>query len=431
MISNRNWNSKKMHQIRTKTKTKKVFQDRFIPKRNHNSDISLLKFNSVEVVSMYHTHLENTVFSETLKDKKLLNFSGEMNTKLNKLDFNVLRNRVNENRENENKIEHKNISRDPFAILDAPGLLDDFYLNLLDWSSEGILAISLEDSVYLFPDKTNGNKKLMRCDNNMDYVSSLSFENNGVYLALGTSYNSIMIYDTHARRKTRIINSNGARVGSLCWNKNMLTSGARDGLIINHDMRMKKTIINSVLSHTNEVCGLKWSPDFNELASGGNDNMLKIWDIRKFDKPKIIFDQHKAAVKAISWCPTNKNILASGGGTEDKSLKLWDVSKSICLNSVNTGSQVCSVTWSKHGDEFVTSHGFSENQLTVWKFPELKQVSKLLGHTCRVIHVAQSPDGTTICSGASDETLRLWKIFEPVKSSIKSNSLSIMNMEIR
>jgi hypothetical protein len=34
--------------------------------------------------------------------------------------------------------------RDPHRILDAPGLIDDFYLNLLAWSSDNIVAVALE-----------------------------------------------------------------------------------------------------------------------------------------------------------------------------------------------------------------------------------------------------------------------------------------------
>lgn len=34
-------------------------------------------------------------------------------------------------------------------VLDAPGLVDDFYLNLLDWSSENILAAGLGNCVYI------------------------------------------------------------------------------------------------------------------------------------------------------------------------------------------------------------------------------------------------------------------------------------------
>lgn len=35
----------------------------------------------------------------------------------------------------------------------------------------------------------------------------------------------------------------------------------------------------------------------------------------------------------------------------------------------------------------------------------------MTGHTSRVLHLAQSPDGVTVCSAAADETLRFWKCF--------------------
>ena len=38
------------------------------------------------------------------------------------------------------------------------------------------------------------------------------------------------------------------------------------------------------------------------------------------------------------------------------------------------------------------------------------KASELTGHTARVLHLAQSPDGTTVVSAAADETLRFWKI---------------------
>ena len=37
------------------------------------------------------------------------------------------------------------------------------------------------------------------------------------------------------------------------------------------------------------------------------------------------------------------------------------------------------------------------------------RVAELTGHTSRVLHMAQSPDGTTVCTAAADETLRFWK----------------------
>ena len=35
----------------------------------------------------------------------------------------------------------------------------------------------------------------------------------------------------------------------------------------------------------------------------------------------------------------------------------------------------------------------------------------MTGHNSRVLHLAQSPDGVTVCSAAADETLRFWKCF--------------------
>lgn len=47
----------------------------------------------------------------------------------------------------------------------------------------------------------------------------------------------------------------------------------------------------------------------------------------------------------------------------------------------------------------------------------MKKVADLRGHTSRVLHLALSPDGTTVASAAADETLRFWKVFQPTSSS--------------
>jgi cell division cycle protein 20 (cofactor of APC complex) len=45
---------------------------------------------------------------------------------------------------------YRYISPDPERVLDAPEMVDDYYLNLLDWSSENILSVALCQSVYLW-----------------------------------------------------------------------------------------------------------------------------------------------------------------------------------------------------------------------------------------------------------------------------------------
>lgn len=44
----------------------------------------------------------------------------------------------------------RRIARAPYKVLDAPSLADDFYLNLVDWSAQGVVAVGLGASVYLW-----------------------------------------------------------------------------------------------------------------------------------------------------------------------------------------------------------------------------------------------------------------------------------------
>ena len=81
------------------------------------------------------------------------------------------------------------------------------------------------------------------------------------------------------------------------------------------------------------------------------------------------------------------------------------------LQSVDTGSQVCNLLFSKNCSELVSTHGYSQNAIVVWKYPTMKKIATLKGHSSRVLYLAMSPDGETIVTGAGDETLRFWKIF--------------------
>ena len=78
-----------------------------------------------------------------------------------------------------------------------------------------------------------------------------------------------------------------------------------------------------LVGHRQEVCGLKWSPDNQYLASGGNDNKLFVWNASSL-QPVHAFTEHLAAVKAIAWSPHHPGLLASGGGTADRCIRFWN-----------------------------------------------------------------------------------------------------------
>jgi cell division cycle protein 20 (cofactor of APC complex) len=306
------------------------------------------------------------------------------------------------------KASHRHIPTMAEKVLDAPDMLDDFYLNLLDWSPDNILAVALNQSVYLWHATDGRITKLMEVGEN-DTVTSVSWVPLSTpHIAIGTSNpnSCVQLWDVNKQKRLRNFGDHHSRVGSLAWNKHVLTSGSADNTIVNRDVRQKEAVLSRWSSHTQEVIGLKWSPDGSQLASGGNDNMLNIWDGSRMNTeapPTFALSDHVAAVKALDWCPWEANLLASGGGTADRTLRFWNTKTGACVNSIDTSSQICSVRWSTHYRELVTSHGYSKNQLTVWKYPSLARVAELTGHTSRVLHMALSPDGQTVATAAGDE----------------------------
>lgn len=72
---------------------------------------------------------------------------------------------------------------------------------------------------------------------------------------------------------------------------------------MNSDVRIAEHCVNRFVYHSQEVCGLSWSPTGRYLATGANDNKVGIWDWNNSQNttntasPVHVFDQHKAAVK--------------------------------------------------------------------------------------------------------------------------------------
>lgn len=144
----------------------------------------------------------------------------------------------------------RHIPSAPVRILDAPDVLDDYYLNLLSWSSTNNLAVALSQSVYLWDASTGSINELMSLETENDYVSSVSWiQQGGSHIAVGTASNQVQLWDVQAQKQVRSMDGHSARVGALAWNNHMLTSGGRDNCIINHDVRVQVTNITYIYLH--------------------------------------------------------------------------------------------------------------------------------------------------------------------------------------
>lgn len=121
----------------------------------------------------------------------------------------INRNYQSEVQEEENM---RKINPKPYKILNAPNIMDDFYLNLLDWSCQNEIAVGLGSSVVLWCTNQTKEMKLVDYNNHNNigtnsihisgsenqekYVSSLIWSTSGNELAVGTSQGEVEIYDS-------------------------------------------------------------------------------------------------------------------------------------------------------------------------------------------------------------------------------------------
>lgn len=320
----------------------------------------------------------------------------------------------------------RQIASSPEKILDAPDMINDFYLHLMDWSSLNHMAVALSAGVYIWNATDGSIMQLCQREQEEEYVSSVSWIKEGNVLAIGDSEGCVQLWDVANTKCMRTMAGHTDRVSTLDWNSHILASGGREGEIHLHDVRVAEHRVQTLRGHTQEVCGLVWSPDGRLLASGGNDNIVQLWEVagarNTSTRPLHTITEHQSAVKAVSWCPWQPGVLATAGGTVDRTIRMWNTASMNQLHCLDTGSQVSSIVWNTEYKELITGHGFSQNQLTVWKYPSLAKVADLTGHTSRVLLLAVSPDGSTVASVAADETIRLWKVWPPCTERKKSTS---------
>ena len=308
------------------------------------------------------------------------------------------------------KFQVRSVPKQPFKVLDAPHLQDDYYVNIIDWSQNNTISVGLGNSCYLWSFSNNLVEKVSEFDEN-NLITGLTWNIKADDLAIGAMDGKVEIFDVQKKVATQSFYDHHERVGALSYFGNMLLTGSRDKQITLRDIRKKGRPVMTFSVHHQEVCGLKWSPDGEYFASGGNDNALYVFSPKtEFQLMKKI---HKAAVRAIGWSERQYGVLATGSGTADKCIRLWNMNERKLIDIKETDSQICNIVFSKKDDEIITSHGFSNNEICIWKTKGLTKTHSLLGHTHRVLHLAISPCGNYIVSGAGDETLRFWNLNYP------------------
>uniref|UniRef100_A0A3P8SGF8 Glutamate-rich WD repeat-containing protein 1 n=1 Tax=Amphiprion percula TaxID=161767 RepID=A0A3P8SGF8_AMPPE len=91
---------------------------------------------------------------------------------------------------------------------------------------------------------------------------------------------------------------------------------------------------NSMLSadeaHSSDINVISWNQTEPFLLSGGDDGILKVWDLRQFKsgRPVANFKQHSAPITSVEWNPVDSSVFGASGA--DDVVSQWDLSVESC-----------------------------------------------------------------------------------------------------
>ncbi|KAK3643216.1 hypothetical protein LTR56_010363 [Elasticomyces elasticus] len=343
----------------------------------------------------------------------------------------------------------KDIPVIPFRVLDAPALRDDYYCSLLAYSpTVHCLAVGLGPHVYLWSESKAAG--IQHLPDSLTaplaaHVTSLSFsstEGGSAILAIGRADGKITLWSP-LDRDPRFDSEQPAPVSCVCFRPKMAKSASiRDPCVAaqteellvgdeagnvylyavewpNQDQRDlfdwhgSMTLLARISCHSQQVCGMAWSPDGDVFATGGNDNQLYLFDRRKIlrtpgpehssvaamiatrrrtrdssddtvnvrsgtsasnsatppGQPSVLIispGQHKhlfqlnAAVKALAFAPWQPSLLAAGGGSNDRCIHFFHAASGVKLATIDCYAQVTSLVWNTQRREVAATFGFAQ-----------------------------------------------------------------------
>ena len=178
-----------------------------------------------------------------------------------------------------------------------------------------------------------------------------------------------------------------------------------------HDVsvwRMRPPVeFDAYTAHRAEVWAVAVSPDGRSVATGGDDDALRVWDPAT-GRERIPPIRHPATVSALAYRPDGR-VLATASLEDRDGLRLWDAGTGRLIARLPGHSdRVRSVAFAPDG-RLLASAG-SDRIIRLWDAATGAAVAVLDGHRSVVRQVAFAPDGGLLASAGNDRTVRIWDV---------------------
>ena len=245
----------------------------------------------------------------------------------------------------------------------------------------------------------NGLRLLTALRGHSGEVASAAFSPDGRTLASASADRTIRFWDLGAARQTANIPQGKGQVKCVTFSPDgkYLVYGAGDSSVRVLAADSGKTIATLIASMLGGIGAVAFQPGGSRLFASSDWGEVLAWDAATWQGG--IWKQSGGHIESLAFNADGSRILA----VLEDGLEIWDGrTGSVIARGLPPGRGSSPVTFSRDG---MRATWGSYRDVKIWDGAAVRTIR---GHHDWVTTVAFSPDGKTLASGATDQTVRIW-----------------------
>ncbi|XP_018603419.1 U5 small nuclear ribonucleoprotein 40 kDa protein [Scleropages formosus] len=178
--------------------------------------------------------------------------------------------------------------------------------------------------------------------------------------------------------------------------------------------------------HSGAIMELHYNTDGSLLFSASTDKTVAVWDSETGERIKRL----KGHTSFVNSCyPARRGPQVVCTGSDDGTVKLWDIRKKASVHTFQNTYQVLAVTFNDTSDQIIS--GGIDNDIKVWDLRQNKLIYTMQGHGDSLTGLSLSSEGSYLLSNSMDNTVRVWDVrpFAPKERCVKIFQGNVHNFE--